>query len=186
MNGNFNLINNIFKIYLKLLHIYYYTHSMSSEETQTERSSGRVKWFNNRAGYGFITVSDGERQGEDVFVHHSALNVETEQYKYLIEGEYVGFGWTSTENTDEHKWQASSVSGVNGGKLMCETRNNTRSVRKDSDERHPRQSRPSRSLNGPRLYGSGPRSSVRDENGVEWMLVRKNCSSDKQPRQYRN
>lgn len=156
---------------------------MSSEDPQTERSSGRVKWFNNRAGYGFITVSDGMRQGEDVFVHHSALNVEKEQYKYLIEGEYVEFGWTSTENSQEHKWQASSVCGVNGGKLMCETRNDTKSVKRDNDERQPRQQRQS---NNHRLYGSGPRSSVRDENGVEWMLVKKNRSSDRQPRQYRN
>ena len=32
---------------------------------------GRVKWFNNKAGYGFITVTDGSRSGTDVFVHHS-------------------------------------------------------------------------------------------------------------------
>ena len=49
---------------------------MSSSNTEqptqgtTESSSwcGRVKWFNNKAGYGFITASDGDRAGEDVFV----------------------------------------------------------------------------------------------------------------------
>ena len=63
---------------------------MSSSNTEqptqgtTETSSwcGRVKWFNNKAGYGFITASDGDRAGEDVFVHHSAL-VTTEEHKRL-------------------------------------------------------------------------------------------------------
>ena len=37
-------------------------------------SCGRVKWFNNKAGYGFITISSDEQSGEDVFVHHSAIS----------------------------------------------------------------------------------------------------------------
>ena len=49
--------------------------------------TGRVKWFNNKAGYGFITVTDGSRSGSDIFVHHSGINVENQQYKYLIQGE---------------------------------------------------------------------------------------------------
>jgi CspA family cold shock protein len=55
--------------------------------TPSERLTGRVKWFNNSAGYGFITVTDGDKSGSDVFVHHSALEVESQQYKYLIQGE---------------------------------------------------------------------------------------------------
>ena len=44
------------------------THSnTSADSTSSERLQGRVKWFNARAGYGFITVSDGDRQGTDVF-----------------------------------------------------------------------------------------------------------------------
>ena len=45
----------------------------SSDENSSAVTRGRVKWFNNRAGYGFITVSSGEHKNEDVFVHHSAV-----------------------------------------------------------------------------------------------------------------
>ncbi len=50
-------------------------------------SRGRVKWFNNEKGYGFI-----EYEGlvdEDIFVHYSAI--EQEGYKSLKEGEIVEF-----------------------------------------------------------------------------------------------
>ena len=91
-------------------------------------TSGRVKWFNNKAGYGFITVSSGEHDGTDVFVHHSAIQVATEQYRYLVQGEYVVFTLCSVEN-DKHQWQAGSVKGISNGKLMCETRLETRETR---------------------------------------------------------
>jgi CspA family cold shock protein len=82
---------------------------------------GRVKWFNNKAGYGFITVTDGERSGSDIFVHHSAISVEDQQYKYLVQGEYVEFSEVEA-TSGPHQYQASNVLGVRGGKLMCETR----------------------------------------------------------------
>ena len=50
-------------------------------------SRGRVKWFNNDKGYGFI-----EYEGlvnEDIFVHYSAI--DQEGYKTLKEGEIVEF-----------------------------------------------------------------------------------------------
>lgn len=46
---------------------------------------GKVKWFNNAKGYGFIT-RDG---GEDLFVHFKSITGEG--YKTLKQGESVGF-----------------------------------------------------------------------------------------------
>ena len=83
--------------------------------------TGRVKWFNNKAGYGFITVTDGPKSGSDIFVHHSSVKVDSEQYKYLVQGEYIEFA-LSTVASDKHECQATDVSGIKGGKLMCETR----------------------------------------------------------------
>jgi CspA family cold shock protein len=83
--------------------------------------TGRVKWFNSKAGYGFITVTDGPRAGSDIFAHHSSIKVTNQQYKYLVQGEYVEFNLTNTP-TEKHEFQASNISGINSGQLMCETR----------------------------------------------------------------
>ena len=50
-----------------------------------ERLVGTVKWFNATKGYGFI----GREDGEDVFVHFSAIS--TEGYRKLVEGQKVEF-----------------------------------------------------------------------------------------------
>lgn len=94
----------------------------SSVETSSvaERHTGRVKWFNSKTGYGFVTVTDGLKSGTDVFVHHSSVQVEKEQYRYLVQGEYVQFGLTKMTN-GPHEYQACDVTGVNGGQLMCES-----------------------------------------------------------------
>ena len=49
------------------------------------KETGKVKWFNNSKGYGFIERS----QGGDVFVHHTAI--QSEGYRTLEEGQSVEF-----------------------------------------------------------------------------------------------
>lgn len=97
-------------------------HEVSAQPEKAEKLSfGRVKWFNNRAGYGFLTVTSGEFKDDDVFAHHSAIQVSKEQYRYLVQGEYVQFSLCEINNNN-HKWQANNIRGIDGGMLMCETR----------------------------------------------------------------
>ncbi len=50
------------------------------------RTTGTVKWFNDKKGFGFISREDGEK---DCFVHHTAI--QGTGFKSLREGEHVEF-----------------------------------------------------------------------------------------------
>lgn len=50
-------------------------------------TKGTVKWFDNRKGYGFINSEDGE----DVFVHYTAIEGDDDNYKSLNEEDKVEF-----------------------------------------------------------------------------------------------
>jgi|TARA_B110000483_G_C18203818_1_gene546595 CspA family cold shock protein len=143
--------------------------SQDNGQQQAEtKTTGRVKWFNNTSGYGFITAIDGERAGQDVFVHHSGLLTDEEQYKYLVAGEYVEFKWAKANDSDTHEWQATSIKGVCGGKLMCETHKEQRLT---SDNMNARTSKVGDNKQT-RYRGGGPRT-LKDNSGKEWMLVPK-------------
>ena len=170
------------------------TNSMpNAGNNSSDRLTGRVKWFNNRAGFGFVTVLEGEKKDEDVFVHHSGIVVNSEQYKYLVQGEYVSFALRESDN-QEHPYQAGDVKGVFSGWLMCETRNENRSTRsEEGDEEdtrrrpphrregqgqgqgqgqgHSRRDRHTRSGRGVRPRGTGPRGAGGND---EWVLTRRN------------
>jgi cold shock CspA family protein len=153
---------------------------MSSETVVTasgDRFIGRVKWFNNKAGYGFITVTTGPKEGSDIFVHHSGISVVSEQYKYLVQGEYIEFSIDLLKDSS-HEFQAVKVSGINGGKLMCETRREFRQTRisyksdgKEESSEPVKVSRTEsmevpRSVRAPKSRGSGPRE------GGDWSVVK--------------
>jgi cold shock CspA family protein len=125
---------------------------MSTTETSETIYQGRVKWFNNKAGYGFVTIIDGvgagDKIGTDVFAHHSSISVVDEQYKYLVQGEYIEFSLSPVDTTADYKYQASTIRGIKGGKLLCETRNEIRSTMPQSRTNNRQSSR---------ARGAGPR-----------------------------
>lgn len=144
------------------------TDTSTQDSTTSTNYFGRVKWFNNKAGYGFVTVlgeTGTDHLGEDIFVHHSGVNVGSEQYKYLVQGEYVTFELRSSDSGN-HPYQANKLTGLFGGPLMCETRNEQRQLRtergEDGDDdyqqrrRRPRDTRP---------RGGGPRDGKWSVNG---------------------
>ena len=142
---------------------------MSTTESSEIMFQGRVKWFNNKAGYGFITIIDGvdagDKVGMDVFSHHSAISVGEEQYKYLVQGEYVEFSLSTVDGSEEHKFQAATIKGMKGGKLLCETRNEIRASMPPRTKTRGRQVR---------SVGDGPR-----EDGEEWVMTKKKKTTSK-------
>ena len=103
-------------------------------EPETNRMVGQVKWFNNKAGYGFITVKGVDTEEKDIFAHYSTINVADSQYRYLVQGEYVEFD-LSTSSKPPHEYQSSNISGIKGGKLMCETRQVNRPTKREYESR---------------------------------------------------
>ena len=145
-----------------------------SGSDSSARLLGRVKWFNNKAGFGFVTVLDGDKKDEDVFVHHTGVVVTDEQYKYLVQGEYVSFTLTTSDNS-EHPYQAGDVRGVCNGLLMCETRNANRQQREE--EGSDGSDRTSRRRVRPR--GSGPRGRVAKPRGDgSWKMKSTNADEN--------
>jgi CspA family cold shock protein len=67
-------------------------------------NNGTVKWFNSEKGFGFISNEDN---GEDVFVHFSAII--SEGYKSLTEGQKVTFD-TEVDPKNSSKFRAINVS----------------------------------------------------------------------------
>jgi cold shock CspA family protein len=98
--------------------------------TEPQRTTGIVKWFDSKGGFGFITILKGQTdEGKDIFVHYSALTTVQSQYKYLVLGEYVEFVLEKAENK-KYEYFAQSVSGIFGGNLMCESRRLSEKIEK--------------------------------------------------------
>lgn len=95
----------------------------------SDRLTGSVKWFNNKAGYGFVTVKGGDHDGKDVFAHYSAVKVVDDQFRYLVQGEYIEFDLTKDES-GKHDFVVSNISGIKGGSLMCEVQRSNETAKK--------------------------------------------------------
>jgi len=140
MNPIIILLNKyLIKRFKKLaIIILYLGNTMSNTQdevlSQSQRLIGQVKWFNNKTGFGFITVNEGEQTGKDIFIHYSTIRVTNSQYKYLVQGEYVEFELEKATKGD-YEYQANGVTGIKGGKLMCETRQLNRPL--EEGERRP-------------------------------------------------
>lgn len=104
-----------------------------------KKLAGCVKWFNMKTGFGFLSVVQSVcgsdlKVGSEIFVHHSNVKVSEEQYRFLVQGEYVEFDVSNVAN-GQHSCQAVNVTGMFGGKLMCETRNEARQQQRgDGDD----------------------------------------------------
>ena len=76
---------------------------------------GQVKWFDNKLGYGFITVLTNSHKETDIFVHQTNINPLETDFRTLMKGEYV-----SLNISNDDKLQAINVTGVLGGSLRCD------------------------------------------------------------------
>lgn len=92
-----------------------------TEQSMEDTTIGRIKWFNNKKGFGFLSNC---ATNEDIFIHHSGIKLnestlssDVNIFKTVIEGEYVSY---QTKKDNENRTVAKNVTGVFGGPLLCE------------------------------------------------------------------
>lgn len=85
----------------------------TSSSVSSDRRTGRVKWFDSRKGYGFLTDT---QTASDVFIHHSGIQVPQGVFRNLMMGEYVEYDTTDNNG----KTYAVNITGVHGGPLLCQ------------------------------------------------------------------
>jgi len=94
---------------------------MSEQENQHQQERivggelGQVKWFDNKLGYGFVTVLTNKHKETDIFVHQTNIFPLETEYRTLSKGEYI-----SLNVSEDSKIQAVNVTGVLGGSLRCD------------------------------------------------------------------
>jgi CspA family cold shock protein len=143
--------------------------------------TGSTKWFNDKLGYGFITICDGDEKGKDIFVHHSGIKPLNSNYKTLRKGEYIQFNIINGMNG----LQAVDVTGIKGGPLMCDYVTTKRApppyVRLDNTSYIPAPPPPPRAVEGWQTVGRKARNAI---DGV--IPVPSAKPSARNPRQVKN
>lgn len=66
-----------------------------NKELEDKKMVGKVKWFNNEKGFGFIE----REQGKDLFVHYQ--NIKGDGYRSLNDGDYVSFDVQETAKGEQ-------------------------------------------------------------------------------------
>ena len=108
-----------------------------SNENNQERFLGRVKWFNNKLGYGFISYRAND-QDNDIFCHYSHVKPNNETFRTLSQGEYVEFGISECEENEKAgKYQAVNITGPNSGPLLVDSRPQRPVRRPQNENRRP-------------------------------------------------
>jgi CspA family cold shock protein len=145
------------------------SHDAATESASTTRHIGRVKWFNNQKGYGFLTFETESGEWEDVFVHHSAIaGDDTDSFRYLVQDEYVEFGCISSSDALA---TASDVTGPLRNKLAYQLRNERRS---EVQGQEGKESQRKETRGSGRYRGGGPRHRRVHVGGTEWKIPKEN------------
>ena len=101
----------------------------------SQRYIGRVKWFNSKSGFGFVTICDtSDYKDKDIFAHYSSLCGESTQYKYLVQGEYVEFSLEKS-NSEQYEYHSVDITGINRVLLMCDTHRLNSTSKHDETDR---------------------------------------------------
>lgn len=83
---------------------------------------GSVTWFDSKKGYGFVKVltPNHEKNGSDIFIHFSSIQVNDNEYKVVYPGEYIEFDLSGSDND---RLCCTNVTGLYGGDLLTQNEN---------------------------------------------------------------
>jgi len=88
-----------------------------NNEPKVGEYTGQCKWWSDKLGYGFVTVvSNGDKKGKDIFLHHTGIRPLNSNYRTLRKGEYINFDIIDGANG----LQGTNVTGIGGGSLICD------------------------------------------------------------------
>lgn len=88
----------------------------ATSEPKVGEYVGQCKWWSDKHGYGFVTVTSGEMKGKEVFLHYTGIRPLNSNYRTLRKGEYINFDIINGPKG----MQGANVTGIGGGSLICD------------------------------------------------------------------